>query len=322
MSFLLCLFAGERARQFGWGWRGAPSPLSLDFEDNVLEEPFLDQPDFHLMLYHGLGSLAQNAKKADILLLGNSRLEFAVRDDAIRRFEHQTGLRVFNMALESFARYPYALEIIKRYHLHPALVVINEDDYFRDSGWSRWELESRESGVWTSLYQIMDHRLSWAVRAQLHRWIPKFSAWDSAPPEPVYMLRSQKYGAIEFENYSSDHYPLAYIPQVLFHREEYLENTSRVKGELKGLGLKFVLMIVPCDDKSKIVHDVARLLEVPAILPEVRGLETFDHSHLTQESADRFATAFFNDLLKLKVVQNLAQARKSSANSPTPGTLP
>src|SRR5581483_3662729 len=115
LSFGLSALLGEMAFRQGWGWRGELAGADLGSRDYSLTEIKAGLPEMYLMLYQGIGQAIQNAQEADVLLLGNSRLLFAIREGPIRRFEEKTGLKIFNMSLDGGDGYPLALEILKRY---------------------------------------------------------------------------------------------------------------------------------------------------------------------------------------------------------------
>ena len=61
---------------------------------------------------------------------------------------------------------------------------------------------------------------------------------------------------------------------------------------------------------------LASELGVPLVAPQPGGLSTLDGSHLTRESAGRFAEAFFRELDP--VVRALGLSRVPAAEPPTP----
>src|SRR5258708_8187100 len=71
-------------------WRG-DIPL-IPKGDYVVNEIDSDHFDIYDVLYYGIGSAIQNAKKADVLLLGNSRTLFAFREEDVSAFSEKTGI--------------------------------------------------------------------------------------------------------------------------------------------------------------------------------------------------------------------------------------
>ena len=69
------------------------------------------------------------------------------------------------------------------------------------------------------------------------------------------------------------------------------------KEAVEAQGAQLVFVLMPGRDVS-LTHAqmMADLLQVPLVAPEVEGLRTMDGSHLTDESAARYAPVFFQHL--------------------------
>lgn len=81
------------------------------------------------LFYHDIGRSIDNARRADIVILGSSLVAFALNEDVIRnRLEKPYGLKFFNMSFVGVASGEFSRQIIEKYHLHPRLWIINADD--------------------------------------------------------------------------------------------------------------------------------------------------------------------------------------------------
>ncbi len=81
------------------------------------------------LFYHNIGRSIENARRADIVILGSSLVAFALSEDVIRnRLEKPYGLNFFNMSFVGVASGEFSRQIIEKYHLHPRLWIINADD--------------------------------------------------------------------------------------------------------------------------------------------------------------------------------------------------
>ena len=70
-------------------------------------------------------------KKADVLFLGNSRALFAFSSDAIANFFGKGKLRYYVLAFGTGETSQFAGALIRRYDLHPKVLVINADPFFQ-----------------------------------------------------------------------------------------------------------------------------------------------------------------------------------------------
>ncbi|MEM9304758.1 MAG: hypothetical protein AAGE01_21785, partial [Pseudomonadota bacterium] len=59
----------------------------------------VDEDLSHVALFHDLAGTIDAARRADILLIGNSRAQLGWREDVIQREAQALGLEVFNLAV-------------------------------------------------------------------------------------------------------------------------------------------------------------------------------------------------------------------------------
>ncbi|MET0222621.1 MAG: hypothetical protein ABW213_18375 [Tardiphaga sp.] len=81
------------------------------------------------LFFHDIGRSIEQARKADIVILGSSLVSFALNEDVIHeRLETRYGLKVYNMAFVGVASGEFSRQIIEKNDLHPRLLIINADD--------------------------------------------------------------------------------------------------------------------------------------------------------------------------------------------------
>jgi hypothetical protein len=78
--------------------------------------------------FYNIGHSIEEARKADVVILGHSSVLYALDDDQIRAFDTLHGVRIFNMASAGNASGDFIRAVIKRWDIHPKLWVINADD--------------------------------------------------------------------------------------------------------------------------------------------------------------------------------------------------
>jgi hypothetical protein len=78
--------------------------------------------------FHNIGHSIEEAKKADIIILGHSVWLYALDDEQVRAFNAKHGVHLFNMASAGNSSGDFIREVIKRWDIRPRLWVINDDD--------------------------------------------------------------------------------------------------------------------------------------------------------------------------------------------------
>ena len=74
----------------------------------------------HHVLLHGMDAeTLRNLQRADVLLMGNSRLMFALRGEALRQYFVMRGLRPFALGFGHEEQHQFPLEVMRRHHLRP-----------------------------------------------------------------------------------------------------------------------------------------------------------------------------------------------------------
>src|SRR5262245_45845583 len=142
------------------------------------------------VLYYGLGASIAHARDADILILGNSRVQFAFPDDALRAFEATHGVTIFSLGFGYVEGYSLPLDIIRKFDLRPKLVLVNVDHFFGDDE-SEFARVVRSSGRWGAVKTVWEANASARLLPVFTRAFPSFvTRYDDA-----YLLRSSTTGA-------------------------------------------------------------------------------------------------------------------------------
>lgn len=300
----------------------------------IISEAYSDHSDAYDEAYYGLGDTIQNARKADVILLGNSRVLFAFRDEVVRAFTRSTGIRVFNLSLLAGDGMALALDTMRRQNLYPAIVVVNEDDFFT-TYIGPYGRDTVAKGPWRAWTEVEEDRLSWAVRSRLHRWFPRFGMWDTYNPVPYVYYQCRDNGCLVFENFPPIHIPFHPTRNIQPDTPsvEEIRLALEFKQEMERRGTQVIFTNIPfgvdspeearrlgtgvfhrfrMPENLKAYHPSMRLaqrLQVPLVVPRMAQITTYDGNHMNQGSADQFAYEFFKEFLKLPYVKAL-RARK------------
>ena len=112
-----------------------------------------EQAYSHSVLYFGLGRSIESARRADILMLGNSRMLFAFPSDVLTPALAAHGLKAFNLGFQHSEFNVFPERVLERNDLRPRVVIVNEDEFFMGSmspsRWSGWNVKgSSDSPTW------------------------------------------------------------------------------------------------------------------------------------------------------------------------------
>ncbi len=276
----------------------------------------------------------ENARQADVLLLGNSMIMHAFRTDQVQRLEQQTGARVFQLGFGFKEGYEFALKLIRDHDLRPKMVVVHVGDFF-EPGLSEVALEAIAEGRvpegtlarWRRAIAILEDRGTRKLKAVVQPWLPRWSKVLPVDRESWQIHRSTANGTWRETGFDAvgwsrpmapewkpeEPYPLSPTEQAAVH--EFGEEMDR-------RGAVVVLTLVPHSGVIRArAQSVAEALEAPLVAPRLSGLSTLDGYHLDRESAVRFVTAFLEEFTALDEFRDLREALVS-AERPITNRLP
>ncbi|WP_157899273.1 hypothetical protein [Luteitalea pratensis] len=251
----------------------------------------------HHVLLHGMDAeTLRNLQRADVLLMGNSRLMFALRGEALRQYFVTRGLRPFALGFGHEEQHQFPLEVMRRHHLRPRLVIVNVDNFFggvtsswgervlRDSRFNAWKIEAEAT-------------VAHVIRREMHLVVPHVpDLWDGEREFILY--RSERDGSW----FVATRFGRGATLEPFYRgrdtvRPHNLQLARAFKESVEATGARVVFVLVPGRDVS-LTHAqlLADAVGVPLVAPDVPDLRTMDGSHLTDASAAGYASAFFQHL--------------------------
>jgi hypothetical protein len=228
------------------------------------------------------------AAGARVLLLGNSRLQFALSGATASKWFREAGLSYYLLGMSYSETVMFTGPLLGRLEPRAQVVVINVDRFFDDrvsppaeeilrAGGIR--ARYREKQVWQALHKTLCGAVPFACGGSLAIYRERSNgAWRAvgARPDRRVAVSDGKAGNV-------DRWPL------------YVDLGRRFLGELGVAPACVLLTVVPTvDTKRAEARAIADALGKPLIEPAVDGLTTFDGSHLDAASAQRWAAAFFD----------------------------
>ena len=256
------------------------------------------------LLLYGLGPSIESARKADILIIGNSRAQLGTDEAFITSEAARYGLNVFNLAVGHGDGVDFAREVMKRHDLRPKVVIVNGGPFIFNGGYSNWTQEVIDMGRWEARKMVWERRAAWGFQAVAHRYIPRIEYFGGRLTSGWVQYRSVETGWWRSVLVPPHRYQVTpQDPQPQKH-ERALPLARKFKGELSDRGAVLVLTTVPY---FKVLTDslvwLADQIDVPVVIPSFEGIETADGSHLTVDSKQRITRELWPRVMDLPQVR-------------------
>jgi hypothetical protein len=232
-------------------------------------------------------SVQKFVRRADILFLGNSRLQVAFSTPATTDWFATTALRYYLLGFSYFENMVFAEKLLHMILPRARIYVINVDDFFVRS----------ESPPVKVIMDDPEARRRYQVKhflQRVHEHICQRAAFICGHRFVVF--RSRETGA-----YLTEGAAIEKVTSV-----SYDQHTDKKKIDAQtaaaidflsqfGRGKCIILTLVPfVGTKIEDAKAIARNLGMALVIPDaLHGLQTYDGYHLNQPSAQRWSQAFF-----------------------------
>ncbi len=277
------------------------------------------------IFYHNIGNSIKNAKNADIIILGHSMALFGIDWRQIEQFCKDHHVRIFNMSSGGDTSGEFVLRIVEKYHIKPAIWIINADDHER-SFFSSYLVDAKgESGDivsynrWQAYKNTISKNIKWKTELLVKKIAPLKITQIFYPVEPIFNYRSTLHG-----NWNNDNWPAykATNPSFINAHEADCHATNAEINQadqyihrLKNGNV--ILTLVPHTNSCRPrVKEIAEHLHAPFISIDWKNMTSFDQGgHLDDNGAKKFTAQLLQQLEKTSAFKNLVKKKN-------PGTLP
>jgi hypothetical protein len=235
-----------------------------------------------------LEPLAENfARDADVLFLGNSRLQYAFSTSATTNWFSAASVRYYLLGFTYFENMGFAEELLRKIRPRAKVYVINVDDFFD---------RSETPPVKTILHDPSAHNRYEMKRFWQSVHEPLCKVFAPVCRNEFAIFRSRETGAYYADGKSKleNITPVSYD---VISRNGVDRNTANAMDFLSEFtrGKCAILTLVPSSrtkigDAEAIVDGLGMKLVAPR---DLKGLQTWDGYHLDQPSAERWSEAFF-----------------------------
>ena len=273
----------------------------------------------HYVLYYDIGVSIDHTRRSDVLFLGNSRVLFGLPNDVMSPFFESVGLRYFNLAFGHGETDVFPMRIIQNFDLSPKIVVVNADRFFTGIPSEFAELVmptygiqnphqvSRYYDTFPQRRQLLEEfkanlevKTRFFVQDHLQATYPYLVPRGRRLSESPLLYRSSVHGSWSALNWPSRDLPIRNGNKRSDISASEIRIARAFQMEIYRRNAFLVLMLVPANQASEFrARQLADVLDVPLIAPELDGLTTSDGSHLSPDSARRFASAFLEEFENL-----------------------
>jgi hypothetical protein len=243
----------------------------------------------HGAVYFDLEPSVENfARNADVLFLGNSRLQVAFSTAATADWFSETSARYYLMGFSYFENMIFAEKLLRKIQPRAKVYVINVDDFFE-----RFETEPMK----TILHDPEAARNRYEKKRLWQRaHEPICKTFAALCGTKFVIFRSRETGAYYIEG-ASQHTIVPVSYDQVINQDMVIRNTDAATDFLSEFsqGKCVILTNVPfvrtkIGDANAIANGLGMKLVTPGNL---EGLQTFDGYHLDKPSAERWSQAFF-----------------------------
>ncbi len=276
------------------------------------------------LFYYGAGESIDHAREADILFLGSSRMQFGVSWTLLQPWCESRGLSCYQMGFGHGEPMPLPKAVMERHDLRPALVVANVDRFFapRPSDYGARIMDAslpvglaqRLAVSTPSLFnlELMPHFIPPAPEGSDLVWGRQSSSQ---------VFRSVEHGGWFAPEIPSKAFPVASPDPADAPTDREIQLCRDFADWLEGRGGELVLIGVHTSTRNlgPMLPALAEAAQVTAVPVDAAGLETFDESHLTPGSAERYTRELLEGLEKTQAFQAvLARGTQPRAAPGTP----
>jgi hypothetical protein len=253
--------------------------------------------DFEHMAY-GLElvpSAVRSLKNAEVVILGNSRTQVAFSTPQVDQFFRDRSISYHVLGFGYNETGEFAAYLFRKYRLTPRVLIINADTFFTE-GLSNQAKRAIAAGpqVWVDglmkmAFERLHNRIC-RISSRTCRHTDAFSIyrssetgqWHGYGTAPVLgeEILSMKSGSLDDADLKTSHDVTARLLPSFNVRKECIILTGVPN---------------PIIDGEKIARVLGQDFGLSVVLPDIKGMRSYDGSHLTRTSAESWSAAFLSD---------------------------
>lgn len=248
-----------------------------------------------VQFYRLFSDHSEYLKQSDVIVLGNSRPMLGLDHDKVKKLGIKDELKVYNLSFGFSDNVNFGRYLIDEVGSFPKCVVVHVGPYIFSRNFSSQAFDALSKGKWTNYLDYTDFVLASRLQIAANAFLgTSFLATNNH-----YYYRSAKNGCVKIfgdlkrENFS-------YRINNSSFSSNYIEYVADFVDWAKERSIQPILFQVPAPglDASHVAI-LAKKFDLPYIDPLPGIYSTYDNSHLTPESADKFTEYFLTELKNL-----------------------
>jgi len=275
-------------------WIGACNPAGYSDDHYLAYCHSTRYGDYeHYAMYNATEPEAIDALgKADVLFLGNSNTQYAFSTQAVAQYFDHHSIPHYVMGFGQGAQSPVALAMIKKHALQPQMMVANIDPFF----------STETNGTFQRVLEGGDAlHTEFARKQKVQQWqarvcaeaSSRWSRWACQGSADT-LYRSKKNGHWLTDYYRENlQHPVSDSNDLIDTVDAAAKAANEFINDTKIARECVILTVSPrTGTPAAFAKKLASTLQLPLIVPELDNLVTIDHSHLDEQSAQRWSAAF------------------------------
>ena len=263
----------------------------------------MTEAHYHV-LYRGFGPSIENARKADVLLLGDSRAMLGYDWRQIEAFAEAEGITLFNLGIDGGTGWEFPLEIMKRHGVKPKAVVILPD--FISSPIFPAAKDALDGTLLSSFKYVLSSETLWRIKSTLDRYCPYLLKLFFQKNSNLATYRSTTNGCWFRDGWIDEpHYPVP-IPDGSGDDKEI---PSKLMSYLSASNIAVAVTYFASDNGTLTLGDrLAKRMGGEGIPIRVDGLSTYDQVHLDKAGSELYTKRFLEVFKQTNIYKSLVKA--------------
>ncbi len=255
------------------------------------------------IMYHDLDDSMTNARLADIIFVGDSRMQMGLRAEFLMPKAEQIGVRLFSLAFGHVEKAKFGLALIRKFNLKPKVVVVGGGPFVFQDSYSKVAEKAIGMTRWGAIKHWFEAAGWWNIKRRLHSVLPKIEFFNGRLHARYVHYRSSRTGWWKTVLEANGKGKIGFMPEKKSY-DRYLPMALEFKQEMDRIGALLVLTIVPYRN-TQVGHlpYLSKKLGVPLVVPPFDNLRLSDGSHLNRVSASRFSDTFWDKFIAMPQVK-------------------
>ena len=255
----------------------------------------------HGAYYYGLQpETLPHLREADVLFFGTSRAQLALSTEALSRFFERSTAKPYLLGFGYDEPGAFPLALVKKHHLKPDVIVILADPFFRDRTTGHVRVSSKNWFRWRVITELYEYTMK---RGMIALGTTFCDLWPrSCSRTWALVYRSSRDGTWQtFAFDDSKHAPITGPASITYTAAMAIADLPFAERFIATTGVSRGCVVLsaapsPLVNSDAYLTEIGRLLGVRVALPKLDGLTSFDGSHLSADSAERWSAALLREI--------------------------